>query len=254
MKRICIVVPMFNEEGLAKQSIETILSHTEKLPEETTVVVVNDGSKDSTENIVKGLTEHYGNSKLKLISHRENRGYGAALNTGIQFAIENNYDYVLFMDSDLTNHPRYLQNFYEKMKEGWDYIKATRYSKGGRAEGVPWHHSIISLAGNTLAKILSGLPITDFTNGFRAVKVDILRKMNLKESGFAIIMEELCQAKPLTASFCELPYILTTREKGTTHFSYGLGTCMKYLYYAIQSFFKRTYSLTSRGEAHAKNK
>jgi len=238
--RVCIIVPMYNEEVIAKSSIETILDYAKKISQFITVAVVNDGSKDTTEIIIKNLTKQNKESELRLLSHPVNRGYGAALKTGIKFAIDYSYDYVLFMDSDLTNHPKYINDFYKKMLEGWDYIKATRYSKEGGVEGVPWTHRIISLIGNRIAKILYRLPLTDFTNGFRAVKVDILRKMNLKEPGFVIIMEELCQAKTLTKSFCEIPYVLTSRGKwhGKTHFSYGPGVFMKYFAYALKGFLQ----------------
>jgi hypothetical protein len=143
------------------------------------------------------------------------------------------------MDSDLTNHPRYLHLFYERIKLGCEYIKATRYAAGGKVEGVPFHHKIVSFMGNSLARILYGLPLTDLTNGFRAVKVDILKKMDLKETGFTIIMEELYWAKSLTRSFCEIPYTLTSRKKeqGITHFSYSPATCLRYLKYALKSLF-----------------
>lgn len=239
--RLCIIVPMYNEEAIARQNIETILDYTKKLPPVVTVVVVNDGSQDATEKILKDLVGQYKESELQLISHSNNRGYGAALNTGTQFAIDNVYDYVLFMDSDLTNHPKYLKMFYEKMLEGCDYIKATRYSKGGGVQGVPWRHRIISMAGNLVSRILYGLPLTDFTNGFRAVKVDLLKQMNLTERGFVIIMEELYRAKYLTESFCEIPYVLTSRGEGggKTHFSHGLQTCVQYLKYGFKSFLNR---------------
>lgn len=230
---------MYNEEVIARANIEIILSYTNRLPPLTTVLVVNDGSQDTTGRIIEELLEHYHGEQLHLISHSTNLGYGAALQTAIKFAADNNYDYTIFMDSDLTNHPKYLENFYEKMEEGWDYIKATRYSKGGGVEGVAWSHRIMSLAGNYLAGFLYGLPLTDFTNGFRAVKTDILKQINYTENGFVIIMEELYHAKLLTNSFCEIPYILTSRKnnQGQSHFSYGPGICMQYLKYAIKSFF-----------------
>jgi len=238
--RVCVIVPMYNEEAIARLSIETILSYTSKLPPIVTVLVVNDCSQDGTEKIIKDLVNQCKESELQLISHSENRGYGAALQTGIRFATDNNYDYVLFMDSDLTNHPKYLEIFYEKMSEDWDYIKATRYSNGGGVVGVPWKHRIISWVGNFITRLFCRLPLTDFTNGFRAVKVDILKQMNLTECGFVIIMEELCQAQYLTESFCEIPYMLTSRKEGqgATRFSYGPGTCMRYLKYAFKSFLR----------------
>jgi len=176
---------------------------------------------------------------LAMTSHAQNQGYGAALKTGVKYAIDNGFDYVIFMDSDLTNHPRYLYLFYEKIQLGYEYIKATRYAAGGKVEGVPFLHKIVSFMGNRLARILYGLPLTDPTNGFRAVKVDILKKMNLKENGFTIIMEELYWAKSLAHSFCEIPYTLTSRnvEQGVTHFSYSPAMCLRYLKYALKSLF-----------------
>ncbi len=239
--RLCIVIPIYNEEAIVNDSIETILSYAKKLPPLVTIAAVNDGSKDATGNILKDFEDRYKEDAFRLISHPDNRGYGAAIRTGAKFAIDNNYDYLIFMDSDLTNHPKYLSKFYEKMNEGWDYIKATRYSKGGAVQGVPWRHRVISRAGNLIAKILYGLPLTDFTNGFRAVKVDLFKQMQLLESGFVIIMEELYQAEYLTKSFCEIPYTLTSRKKGQgiAHFSYGPEMWMKYLKYAFKSFLRK---------------
>ena len=238
--RVCIVIPMYNEEKIAKHSIETIVSYIRKLPPIITILVVNDGSEDATENNVKQMINEQGNDDLKLVSHSVNQGYGAALITGIGFAVDNNYDYALFMDSDLTNHPKYLQKFYEKMVDGYDYIKATRYAKGGATVGVPLQHRILSSMGNLLAKILYGIPLTDLTNGFRAVKVDILRKMSLSEPGFSIIMEELYHAKYFAQSFCDIPYVLTSRDdgQGKSKFSYGPRTYFRYLKYPVKSFLR----------------
>ena len=236
--KVCIVIPMYNEEKIVKHSIKTIVSYTKRLPPIITILIVNDGSEDATENNVKQMINEQGNDDLKLVSHSVNQGYGAALTTGIAFAVDNNYDYALFMDSDLTNHPKYLQKFYVKMVDGYDYIKATRYAKGGAAVGVPLQHRILSAMGNLLAKILYGLPLTDLTNGFRAVKVKVLKKMNLSEPGFSIIMEELYHAKYLAQSFCDIPYVLTSRAggQGRSKFSYGPITYFRYLKYPVKSF------------------
>ncbi len=239
--RVCIVTPMYNEEAIAKNSIETILKYSQNLPPVVDLLVVNDGSQDATGAVLGDLLQKHKNDGFKVVCHSKNQGYGAAIRTGIRFAIDNNYDYALCMDSDLTNHPVYLEKFYEKMSEGWDYIKATRYSKGGAVQGVPWSHRIMSVIGNFVARVLYRLPLTDLTNGFRAVKVDILKKINFTEKGFVIIMEELYQAKFLTESFCEIPYILMSRKtgQGQTHFSYGPMMCLQYLKYAVKSFLWR---------------
>jgi len=234
--RLCVIVPMYNEEAIAKTSIETILQYIKKLPRVVTLLVVNDGSQDVTGKIVEQLINQTGaNDQFQMISHAVNKGYGAALRTGIKFAIDNNYDYALFMDSDLTNHPKYLKAFYEKMLEGWDYIKATRYARQGGTKGVPWKRRIISICGNAFARIVTGLPLTDITNGFRAVKVDILKQLTLTENHFSIIIEELMKARKITNRFCEIPNILGTRGKEArpTKFIYDFTTFGKYLKYLL---------------------
>jgi len=237
---VCIIIPMFNEQSLAQQSITTILSYIKELPSSTTLLVVNDGSVDQTQKIVKGCIAKEGNSgQLVLLSHQYNRGYGAALRTGIQYAVDHAFDYALFMDSDLTNHPKYLRLFYEKMAQGCEYIKATRYRAGGGMEGVAWKRQLFSRAGNHIGRLLLQLPLSDVTNGFRSVKVDILRHVTLHENGFPIIMEELAQAKKYVHSYAEIPYVLTERmaNQGATHFPYSFSTMATYLYYALIGFF-----------------
>ena len=238
--KVCIVIPMYNEEDVVRETLETIVKYTVELPSDIIILVVNDGSQDSTEEIVRQVAERQKAVDIQLISHFVNKGYGAALMTGIDFAVKKNYDYALFMDSDLTNHPKYLQKFYEKMVDGCDYIKATRYAKGSAIVGVALRHRILSAMGNLLAKTLYGLPLTDLTNGFRAVKVSLLKKMNLSEPGFSIIMEELYYAKCLTQSFCEVPYVLTSRVngQGRSKFSYGPRTYFRYLKYPVKSFLQ----------------
>jgi len=238
--RVCIVIPMYNEQRIARTSIETILRYTKKLPPVVTVLVVNDGSVDATQQIVNEVIGGQKDGGVQLISHFTNQGYGAALATGIKFASKNNYDYILFMDSDLTNHPKYLAAFYEKMIEGYDYIKATRYAKGGTTLGVPLRHRILSNMGNRLAKILYGMPLTDLTNGFRAAKVRVLEDINFRESSFTIIMEELYHVKKTARSFCDVPYVLTSRldSQGKSKFSYGPKTYYHYLKYPVRSLLE----------------
>lgn len=238
--RVCIIIPMYNEEAIAQSSIETILPYLETLQYPTTLLIVNDGSTDKTAEIVRALVDRVGNeARLAMVSHDRNHGYGAGLRTGMRYAIEHGYDYALFMDSDLTNHPKYLTLSYNKMAEGCDYIKATRYRKGGGMEGVSLKRRIFSRVANIISRFCFQLPLSDTTNGFRAVKTDILRKLDLKESGFPIIMEELYQAKSYVKKFGEFPYILTerTQGEGQTHFSYTFRTLWQYLSYALKNVF-----------------
>jgi len=126
------------------------------------------------------------------------------------------------------------------MTQGYDCIKASRIIQSGGMSVVPWQRRAISFWGNKIARLLFCLPLHDLTNGFRAVKTSILNKIELRENGFAVIMEELFLTKSFIHSYAEVPYVLTSRSKdaGQTHFTYNLRTYFTYLKYAIKSIGK----------------
>lgn len=232
----CIIVPMYNEEYGAANCVRAIYRAMQTYSYRTALLVINDGSVDATGMMLRRLEPEF--DKLTVITHGKNAGYGSAVRTGIQKAAEMGFDYALFMDSDLTNDPKYIASFIEKMLDGFDVIKASRYIKGGQAVGVPPHRVFISVVGNIMARLLFGLPITDCTNGFLAMKVELLKRMPLAERGFAVIMEELYYAKFLANTFCEIPYTLTARKENVrrSSFYYRPKVFYRYLKYAVKSF------------------
>jgi len=247
--KVCIVIPMFNEAAGARRNLEAILSHTRRLPSPTQVVVVNDCSTDGTEELVIKLISEQPDDHLHLISHAANLGYGAANVTGARFALEHTCDYALFMDSDLTNDPQSLAAFYGPMQQGIDYIKASRYVRGGGMAGVPFLRQAVSRAGNAVARVLFGLPLHDCTNGFRAVSARVLRQLRLHEKKFALIVEELYQAKFLASTFAEVPVVLTARpsQGKPSSFTYPPAVFWTYFKYAMMAF------LRIRPDAQTKN-
>ena len=235
-----VVIPVYNEEQGAEKCVRTVCAALDSFVNRTALIVVNDGSSDGTGDILTRLKPEY--SRLTVVTHEQNSGYGSALKTGARQAAEMGFDYVLFMDSDLTNDPKYLPLFVAKMQEGYDVIKASRYVRGGAVTGVPAWRVLISVVGNRVASALYGLPISDCTNGFRAVKTKILQQMQLHENGFAIIMEELYQAKFLAKTFCEVPYTLMTRTAESVRpssFLYRPRVFFDYLKYAVKSFLNQ---------------
>ena len=102
-KRFLLLIPAFNAES----TIQKLIIETKKyfLPEN--ILVVNDGSSDKTFEIANS-------EKVNLLNHSKNLGKGAALKTGFQFAVENNFDWVLTMDADLQHSPNDVPKFLMK--------------------------------------------------------------------------------------------------------------------------------------------
>jgi glycosyltransferase involved in cell wall biosynthesis len=225
----CVVLPVFNEEAVIEQVVRSIAAVLETVPARTAIVAVDDGSTDESAKILKRLQAQM--PLLVVANHVKNSGYGEANRTGFNLAVSEGFDYALVMDADGTQDPRFILDFFAAMKKGADVIKATRYSRGSRVEGVDWRRRLISFIGNTLARVLVPLPISDYTNGFRALNSHVLRQLTTRETGFSMLIEEVSQARRLRASFAEVPYTLTVRAKkeSKSKFVYSTHVYFKYL-------------------------
>ncbi|MCL5407133.1 MAG: glycosyltransferase [Patescibacteria group bacterium] len=230
----CIVIPMYNEERNAQKCVQTIFDFLKKIKQKTSMIVVDDGSSDKTLAILNKLAKK--NKNLVVAHHLHNKGYGAANVTGAKLALKNGFEYVLFMDADLTQNVSYIKDFMKEMEKGTDYIKATRYSNGGGTKGVPWQRRAVSKVGNILAKIFFRLPLTDYTNGFRAVKTRILSQVKAREKGFSYLIEEVYQVSKIAQSYAEVPYILTVRKEkfSKSKFNYSPKVYFDYLKYLFK--------------------
>ncbi len=232
---LAVVIPMFNEEAGAERCIQAVTAVLRKSDRRCGLIVVEDGSRDRTLDILERLLRE--GAPFTLVPHGCNRGYGAGLKTGATEARRQGYEYVLFMDSDLTNPPEHIEHFFAPVDRGIDVIKGCRYVAGGEVVGVPFKRYIISYLGNLIVRPLFGVGIRDATNGFRCLKTDIFLAMPLTERGFAIIMEELYWGKRFRCTFANVPTTLYTRSDSLrgTSFSYKPSTFYRYLRYAFRA-------------------
>lgn len=233
-----IVLPMYNEEDCAERAVRSIFAVLDGFENPTSIIAVNDGSRDRTKSIVQGLCAEF--PRLVFLDHQVNLGYGGAVSTAMRYAVAEDIDYVLFMDSDLTQDPKYIVRFLPKMKEGYAMITGSRYVEGAQVVNVPAYRRLISLVGNGLARLLFNLPIHDYTNGFRCIHKDLARNLSLESRGFEVLLEEIYQAKFTTNLFCEVPYVLTARAStdGSSTFSYRPQIFFRYLKYGLKSFLR----------------
>jgi glycosyltransferase involved in cell wall biosynthesis len=229
----CVVLPVYNERAGIEARVRTIAEFLKGASTRTAIIVVDDGSRDGSLDILRRLAASLPNVAVE--AHAKNGGYGAANRTGFAAALREDFDYVLVMDADGTQDPAYIESFFAPMAAGVDFIKATRYALGGRAIGVGRRRYLISWVGNRLAKAVMRINLTDYTNGFRAIRAPLLRKMHTRETGFAMLMEEVRVAHRLGATFSEVPYTLTVRsgEESASKFSYSLRVYLTYLKYVF---------------------
>ncbi len=230
----CLIVPMFNEENNVNKCVQSICKVLDNLDNRCELLVVNDGSSDKTSERLSELKKSFKNFNVE--THLANKGYGLANRTGTAYASSKGYEYVLYMDADLTQDPKYIYDFLSLMNQDIDLIKATRYSLGGSTEGVKLFRKIISLGGNLIARIFMRLPITDYTNGFRAIKTSIIKDINFEENNFAYLIEEIKKVSKFAKTYAEVPYKLTVREEShsKSKFTYSIRVYFSYLKWLIK--------------------
>lgn len=129
MKKISVVIPMYNEEEVAKTSYLRIKEVLEQLKQyDYEMIFVNDGSKDQTFVILKEMAQE--NNKVKVISFARNFGHQAAVTAGIQFVTG---DAIVIIDADLQDPPELLPEMIALWEEGNDVIYGQRKSRKGES-------------------------------------------------------------------------------------------------------------------------
>src|SRR5688572_19268657 len=141
--KLSIVIPAYNEEGSIKSSVLEIHSTLVKNNVSHEILVINDNSKDHTEDILKNLMLEV--NSLRYITNPGANGFGYAVRLGLE-----NFsgDCVAIMMGDMSDSPDDLVKFYFKMQEGYDCVFGSRFMKGGKIYDYPFIKLIINRIAN----------------------------------------------------------------------------------------------------------
>ncbi len=195
------IVPAYNEEKHIGSVVRDLFCHVDN------VVVIDDCSTDSTSSIAK-------EAGATVISHEINRGQGASLETGHQYARNIGADYVLHFDGDGQFDVKDILPALEKMKqENIDVILGSRFL--GKESNIPFLKKYILFSiGRIINKIFAKIKITDVHNGFRIINKNALNKIVIIHDGMAHATEILAQIKTHNLNYVEYPVKVEYREYG----------------------------------------
>ena len=166
---------------------------------------------------VRGIGERL--DRVHVISRIGQRGYGSATLVGLRYAIEHGFDAVLTLDADYSHDPADLPRLAKALSVA-DVAIGSRYVGGVRVLNWEIYRLLLSLLANTYVRFLSGLQCTDCTSGFRAYRVNALKRAALDKvqaSGYAFLPELLFNIDDATVN--EVPICYTERRLGQSKMS-----------------------------------
>ena len=206
-KGIFIVIPVYNEQEVILTVIKDLL------PYEYNLIVVDDGSNSNLELLLHGLS-------IFIVRHRINLGQGAALQTGIAFALSKNAEYIITFDADGQHDPADIEKLIEKMNaSSSDIVFGSRFLKGA-IHNMPLKRKVVLQTARFLNYIFTGILLSDAHNGLRAMNKKAGDSIQLKENRMAHATEILYQVKKNKLKYTEAPvtvrYTPYSIKKGQT--------------------------------------
>jgi glycosyltransferase involved in cell wall biosynthesis len=196
MSRTVVFIPVYNEEPHLAGLLERL-----RQVYSGDVLCVDDGSHDRSAAVLRSLE----GPRTRVILEPNNRGYGATLLRGFAEVIAEGYDFLITMDSDGQHRPSWIPRFFDEIPN-WDVVSGSRYHSEIDGNGVaPADRRRINAEVTNVINQITGFSLTDAFCGFKAYRVEALKRLDLRESGYAMPLQFWMQAKVFGLRVAEMP-------------------------------------------------
>ncbi|MCS7005847.1 MAG: polyprenol monophosphomannose synthase [Cytophagales bacterium] len=216
--RRIVIIPTYNEI----ENVELMIRKVMSLEPFFDVMIVDDGSPDGTAQKVKQLQQEFP-ERIYLEERQGKLGLGTAYIHGFKIALAKGYDYIFEMDCDFSHNPDDLIRLYQACAiEGNDVAIGSRYVVGVNVVNWPMSRVLMSYFASKYVQLVTGMPITDTTAGFKCYHRTVLETIELdkiKFVGYAFQIEMKFTAWKYGFKIKEIPIIFTDRTRGTSKMS-----------------------------------
>ncbi len=223
-----IILPTFCEA----QTIENVIREIEHLKWNVCILVVDDSSPDGTADVVRVLQKEYGN--ILLFVRPKKHGLGTAITDGLKVLLflKNQPRFIVTINADYSHKPEEISKLIRAAHEDCDLVIGSRYCKGGRT--VQWTpmRLLLSKIANTMASLVIGARIHDYTSGMRCYSANLVRSMinSLHSQTYEIQIETIRQAHMKGFGIREIPITFANRKKGKSKLSINeIGDFLTYI-------------------------
>ena len=211
-----MILPTYEERA----TIEQVLAGVRADPHDVDVLVVDDSSPDGTAGAVRDVMAT--DPHVRLVQRATRSGLASAYLEGFRIALDQGYDLIVEMDSDLSHDPAELSGLLDAAATGADLVVGSRYVPGGSVTNWSRARVALSRAGNVYARLMLGIPLHDATSGFRVYRRGLLADLvtdPIASEGYGFQIELVMRAWRLGATVTERPITFREREHGHSKIS-----------------------------------
>lgn len=204
---VCVLIPTYNNERTLKRVIDGVLNYT------TNIIVVNDGSTDSTAKILADYTQ------IQQFLVPENKGKGNALRQGFEKAIELGYDFAITIDSDGQHFPEDIEVFISALEQETNKNILLIGARNMNQVGVPGKSSFGNKFSNFWFWFETGIKLQDTQSGFRLYPLNVIKNLNFYTTKFEFEIEVIVKAAWNDVEVKNIPIkVLYDESERVSHF------------------------------------
>lgn len=213
--RTLVVSPTFNE----RENLPDVVARVLGLPEFIDLLIVDDNSPDGTGRLADEWAAR--NPRVHVLHRATKDGLGRAYIAGFKWAMERDYEFVFEMDADLSHNPGDIPRFLEAA-ENADLVLGSRYRDGIRVINWPLNRLVLSLAAALYVRLITGMPFSDPTGGYKCFRRSALKALELDtvgSNGYSFQIELTHRIWRQGFRIAEVPIVFTDRFLGKSKMS-----------------------------------
>ncbi len=201
--RVIVVVPTYNEADNVRRLAAEVLEAYPGIE----LLIVDDDSPDGTGAIADDIASR--EPRFRVIHRTANRGYAPSSREGLAWCRDNDYDFAVTMDGDLSHSPARIPALLQRAQSDGGLVVGSRYIEGGAVE-AEWGpiRRAVSEMGSRYARAMIGTDVYDCTSGYRCYSAEALNTLNMAElhsEGYAFLIEVLAQLARAGVPISEVP-------------------------------------------------
>ena len=215
MNNTLVVLPTYNE----RENLQPLAQRLLKLPVSVDMLVVDDNSPDGTGKLADELAAEH--PSIHVLHRTEKSGLGRAYISGFKWALERGYEFVFELDGDFSHNPDDIPMFLEAAQNA-DLVLGSRYVNGIRIMNWPLSRLMLSKSAATYVRLITGMPFTDPTGGYKCFRRRALEACRLDEitsNGYSFQIEMTHKLWRQGLRVVEVPIIFSERFHGHSKMS-----------------------------------